>query len=280
MSRMSYFLIVLCAILFFSCGKDKEEAMPETKFKKYLHLSHTRTSENPLMDSVAESLNFNSYDMLWLGGDLAFLTSADDATMTRTDSVYDLGSSSTLWALGNHDYTNLDRVEFYTKKPPFYTLHRDGITFVVLDTQDSLSTMVGAQKEMLFGVLDTIHASSHLVLLHHKLIWMYDNPILEPQISSVSNGDFGSCFYCINPNNFNSEIYPKLVEVKERGLEVLCVAGDIGFRTNEFEYQTPEGVFFLASGIESGNDNNKVLLFEHNPTTKSLLWKFVRLDDL
>ena len=65
--------------------------------------------------------------------------------------------------------------------------------------------------DFLFEVLDTIQQSNHLIILHHKLIWMYDHDVLESQISSVSNADLGGCFNCINPNNFYSEIYPKLV---------------------------------------------------------------------
>jgi hypothetical protein len=109
---------------------------------------------------------------------------------------------------------------------------------------------------------------------------MYGNDQLQPLIPYVSNGEFGDCFYCINPNNFYSEIYPKLQEVEERGIEIVCIAGDIGFRTDQFEYLTPEGIQFLASGIESGNPGNKALLFHHDQAWKELSWQYVLLTDL
>jgi len=218
--------------------------------------------------------------MLWLGGDLAYLTSADDETMTRVDSIYGIANPNTLWALGNHDYTDLNRIEKFTNRPAYYSTNQNGITLVVLDTQDSLSNIVGAQKDLLLEVLDSIEESSHLIILHHKLIWMYDNDDLEPQITSVSNGDFGTCIYCLNPNNFNSEIYPELVKVKERGVEVICIGGDIGKYTNKFEYLTSEGIYFLASGINSGEENNKALTFYHDLITKSLTWNFKLLTEL
>ena len=275
-----YSMLVLFALFLLSCKKDKVIEPPVYKSKCYLHLSHTRTNINPFMDSVAEKIDFSKFDMLWLGGDLAHLTSADDATMTRVDSIFNVGNINTLWALGNHDYTDLNRVEQYTNRPPYYSINQDGITLIILDTQDSLSNIIDTQKDFLLGILDTIQESTHLILLHHKLIWMYDNTYLEPQISSISNAGLGSCFYCINPNNFNSEIYPKLVETKQKGIEVLCIGGDIGFQANEFEHLTLEGIYFLASGINSSEENNKALLFQHDLTDNSLTWSFTLLTDL
>lgn len=280
MNKRLYSILVLFTFFLFSCKKEDVIVIPVSESKSYLHLSHTRTNSNPSMDSVVEKVDFRKFDMLWLGGDLAHLTSADDATMTHVDSIFDIGNINTLWALGNHDYTDLNRVEEYTNRPPYYSMNQDGITFIILDTQDSLSNIIGAQKDFLLGVLDTIQESTHLVILHHKLIWMYGNAYLEPQISSISNGGLGSCFYCINPNNFNSEIYPKLVEIKQRGIEVLCIGGDIGFKVTEFEYQTSEGIYFLASGITNNEKNNKALLFQHDLTTNSLTWSFKLLTEL
>ena len=92
-----------------------------------------------------------------------------------------------------------------------------------------MSNIVNHQKDFLFEVLDTIQQSEHLIILHHKLIWMYGHDVLESQISSVSNADLGNCFNCINPNNFYSDIYPKLVDIKIEGIQVYCIGGDIGY---------------------------------------------------
>ncbi len=232
------------------------------------------------MDGVVEDINYSYYDMLWLGGDLALSTSLDDQTMMHVDSVFNLGDPNTLWALGNHDYADLDRIQTYTGRPSYYAYQKNGMTFLVLDTQDSLSNIIGPQRELFYRVTDTISESSHLIILHHKLIWMYGNDNLQPMIPYVSNGEFGDCFYCINPNNFYTEIYPVLLEVEERGIEVICIAGDIGFRTNQFEYLTPEGIQFLASGIEAGKPDNMALLFHHNQTWNELTWEYILLSEL
>jgi hypothetical protein len=232
------------------------------------------------MDSLVENIDFTKFDMLWLGGDLATLTSQDDSTMQHIDSIFDLDNPNTLWSLGNHDYTDLERIQHYTNRPPFYSSYKNGITFIVIDTQDSLSNIIGEQKVFFDNIVDTIQKSSFLIILHHKLIWMYKNTDLEPQISSISNAGLGTCFYCINPNNFYLDIYPNLLKVKERGIEVLCVGGDIGFKRKEFEYTTPEGINFLASGIHFGKNDNKSLIFHHDVINKQLTWEYTLITDL
>jgi hypothetical protein len=270
-------IIAFCA----SCMNEGEKISNDAACTKtYLHISHTRTDSNPNMDPIVESIDYKQFDMLWLGGDLTYLTSQDDQTMLHVDSIFNIRSNNTLWALGNHDYSNLDKVISFSDRPAFYSYHKNGITFFVMDTQDSLSSIVGSQLALFNGITDTLSESSHLIILHHKLIWMYANSDLESQLSSISNGEQGDCFYCINPNNFYTDIYPKLLEVKQRGVEVLCIGGDIGFKAKEFEYLTPEGIYFLASGISSGASDNKALLFYHDQVTKLVSWEFKLIKDL
>ena len=272
---VTYLLVALI-----NTGAQIGECPSSAKFQYYLHLAHTRTAANPYMDQLVESIDYSYYDMLWLGGDMAVSSSLDDMTMNHLDSILDLGNENTLWALGNHDYADLERVSAYTHRPAYYAYYKDKITFLVLDTQDSLSNMVGEQLELFSSVTDTLETTTHLVLLHHKLIWMYGDSYLQTYINSIPNGGFGDCFYCINPNNFYSDLYPKLLELEASGIEVICIAGDIGFRTNEFAYTTPEGVQFLASGIDAGKSDNQALLFRHDVVSDSLSWVFVLLSDL
>ena len=200
--------------------------------------------------------------------------------MAHVDSILDLGNPNTLWSLGNHDYWDLDRVEMFTHRPAYYAYHKDGITFMVVDTQDSVSNILDAQKDLLTSITDTIQESSHLVILHHKLIWMYGDSILEPQIPFISNASLDTCFFCLNPNNFYTEIYPLLVNVKNRGIEVICIAGDIGIKIDEFEYLTPEGIQFLASGGHAGFILNKALEFTHDIPNRQLTWEYKLLQDI
>ena len=274
-------IIIMMLLLFIISCDDSNTILPvENVVVKYLHLGHTRTDENPSMDPAVEKIDYSKYDMLWLGGDLAYLTSKDEETISHVDSIYNLSDSNTLLALGYHDYDNLDLVEEITKRPAFYSYYKNGITFIILDTQDSLSNIIGEQKKLFIETIQGIQNSSHLIILHHKLIWMYGNSNLQPKINSISNAPLRDCIYCINPNNFNSELYPELVEIKKRGIEVLCIGGDIGIHSKEFEYVTEDGIYFLASGIKSGDEVNKGLVFTHDVTNQKLSWEFKLLEEL
>jgi hypothetical protein len=272
-------LLLFWAILLIGSACEREVVLPDTPadtnpISYYLHLSHTRTPANPTVIAPVDAIDFRSFEMLWLGGDLAWLSSENDATMSYLDSIFQFGSPNTLWSLGNHDYSDLARVTSYTHRPNYYCHSHNGITVMVLDTQDSLSSILGAQKTFFDSVLDTLEQTTHLVILHHKLFWMPGNAILEPMIPTVSNGSLGSCYSCVNPNNFYTDLYPRLLEVHAKGIEVICVGGDIGAHTTTFEYETSEGIHFLASGMSETSSENKAILFRHDRLHQRLVWNF------
>ncbi|MEM9023355.1 MAG: hypothetical protein AAGB22_06420, partial [Bacteroidota bacterium] len=86
--------LVWGALSFSSCENDDAIEPELCTSACYLHLSHTRTDSNPFMDAAVEGLDYSTFDMLWLGGDLTEETSEDDATMTRVDSILRLGDAS------------------------------------------------------------------------------------------------------------------------------------------------------------------------------------------
>lgn len=268
-------LLILC-----SCTKDKAAIVETETPDTYLHLSHTRLNSNPYMDSDVEAIDFSNYELLLLGGDLAYLTSEDSATMNHVNSIYTLSDPNTLWALGNHDYSNPNLITTYTNRPLHYTYHKNGITFIVHDSEIDSCSILNSQLDLLNDVTDTISSSSHLVILTHKLIWMHGNAILEPLIPQVSNAGVGPAGWQIHPNNFYSEVYSKLTEVQNRGVQVICVAGDIGFQAKEFEFRFDSGIQLLASGIHANSAGNKGLVFQHYKKSRVLTWKFVPLADL
>lgn len=272
--KITRFIVLgLMLFLHWNCKKAN-------RTKTYLHLSHTRTEADDTIDSLTLKIDFDEFDMLWLGGDLTYYTSKKAETLAYADSIYNIKNQNTLWALGNHDYADTELVQKFTKRPPYYTYHENGITFMVLDTQDSLSNIFGKQLDFFQRVTDTLKTSSHLVILHHKLIWLYGHPALEAKIPAVSNAGLGDCFVCLNPNNFYTDLYPQLLEIEKKGIEVLCVAGDIGTKIKEFEYRTPEGIDFLASGIESGEAGNKALVFQHDLSARQITWTYQLIGDL
>ncbi len=274
------YLFSLFIFLLNSCVREQviDDCYPAKEFE-ILHISHTRTDTNPGLAEYVAELDYSRFDMVWLGGDLAAHSSADTATMMSLDSVFDLGKATTLWTLGNHDGGAKKLIGFFTGRPDVYSQNFHGITIIVLYTNDSLSYITSRQMKLIREVTDTISQSSHLVILHHKLIWMPGDPVLEPMIPLVSNGNLGTCGHCISPNNFWTDVYPVLTEVENRGIEVLCVGGDIGMKTKEFSHETAEGVTFLASGLDFNSDQNMVLRFIYQPCRRKLSWAFDYLEN-
>jgi len=259
-------------MLLASCQKEKTT---------YLHIAHTRSydgAKDKLMPEV-EQIDFDAYDLLMLGGDLVYESTRDSATLNYLDRTFQLSNEDVLWTLGNHDYHHHPEwISGFTKRPNFYSYQKNGIQYLVLDSQADLCNTTGQQKELLERSINSLETDiTHLIVLHHKLLWMMDDGPLQKRINEVSNGGAGNCFYCVPPNNFYSDVYPQLVEVQKRGVQVICIAGDIGAKVDEFEYETKEGIFFLASGLKDGSPSNKVLLFDHDIDTGKLDWQFTSL---
>jgi hypothetical protein len=266
-------LLLLISVLLTSCQNNQQ------KESLYLHLAHTRALENPYMDSLVEQLDFKVYDMLWLGGDMAWRSSREEETMQHLHQFFHFDKRTTLWSLGNHDYTNPELIQHYTKRPTYYHSQENGIDFLVLDTQDSSSSILGEQLKFFNERIAQVQ-SPYLVVLHHKLIWLYGHPKFESKINSISNGPFGECPYCLNPNNFYQDIYPQLVEVQEKGTQVICIGGDLGDELQHFEYETEDGIYFLASGVDLNSRESKAIVFHHNLNDRILDWEFKKLVDL
>ena len=86
---------------------------------------------------------------------------------------------------------------------------------------------------------------------------------------------------------YDNVIYPELVKVQKKSVQVIHLAGDLGQKQGTFEYQTKEGVQFLGCGNLSSNEynlifenvnvNDSVLVFEHTPSLNKLVWKFVNV---
>ena len=274
-------LIYSTLLLFFQTCK-KSASFPPDKVT-YLHLSHTRSygeDKTRLMPEV-EEIDFSAFDMLLLGGDLVAESSGEQSTLHYLDSIFKLSHPRTLWTLGNHDYHHHPEwIPAITQRPRSYSFHRNGVTYLVMDAQEQQCNTEGQQLSLFNSVMDTLQESTHLILLHHKLLWMMDNNGLQDQIDQVANGGFGGCFHCVPNNNFYGVVYPRLVEVQQAGIDVFCIAGDVGVKVNEFAHRTKDGIHFLASGLKDGASNNKVLLLEHDRANGLLEWYFSPLDSL
>jgi len=267
-------LSLACLSSFTSCQNESTQ---------YLHLAHTRSYDrgnDQLMPAVT-AMDFKPYDVLMLGGDLVLKSSKTRAMLDSLDAVFDLSNPNVLWSLGNHDYQKPKWIPSITKRPTSYNYRKNGIMFLVLDNQEYAGDIEDQQEILLERTIKALdYEISHLIVLHHKMLWMIDDGVLESQIDSISNGSLGNCFFCLPPNNFYKDVYPRLIQVQQSGIQVICIAGDIGVKVDRFEHKTQEGIYFLASGLKDRTNHDKVLLFDHDIENKKLTWDFVALDDL
>ena len=272
--RKLQIVFFLCSLfLFEGCStnaKDKSEPV------QYIHLSHFKIKPTPFISPQISNLDLKEYQVVMLGGDLADSTTKDVQAMEYLDSIFDFDNENTLWSVGNHDFAgDTALIQEFTERKHHFAHTKNGVCFLILDTQMDSSNIVNEQLDFVDSLLDTIQKSTHLIVLHHKLIWLYNNSTFNTDsINKVSNAHLGNCNYCLNPNNFNKRIYPKLKKVQKQGIQVICIGGDVGKKVKEFEHITEDGVVFLGSGIEENDTTNKVLIFNHDLNSKQLTWEF------
>lgn len=284
-------------LVFAGCRND-----PTLSEKQYLFLGHPYDWNNGYrMDPRLESIPYDCYDLIWLGGDVCSRTTEGPQALSYLDSLLDFSSGRIHWALGNHDveYGQLDKIRAYTRKPAFYTQQLDGICLLVLNTNlfwmyEGPPPQTGceekkAQVQLLENVLDTIKSSSHLVILHHHaLVHHWKPPAFQeafnvnPRYVNVS---------CAEDTQFEALFADRLQAVQARGVQVILVGGDVGMRSKRFSYQTPEGIWLLGSGINNSlrKENapeyvtdfgpDEVLVFFHRPATRQLRWEFFPLEE-
>ena len=94
-----YWIIFLALLsLIVSCSSP----LPEEK--TYLFLGHPYDwKDGYRIDPRLEQLDLQTYDQIWLGGDVCSRTTEKESTLEYLDSLFDLGSDRLHWTLGNHD---------------------------------------------------------------------------------------------------------------------------------------------------------------------------------
>lgn len=257
-------------------------------------------------DYRLEKIELDTFDQIWLGGDLVENLFHHPQNIEFVDSFFQVGKSTTHWAIGNHDVLDqkgvFSGIENRTNRKTYSTSHQNGITMLVLNTtefsfpayqnQPHECELLDAQINLIKAVTDTIQNSSHLVILHHHAL--LTNEIAEQKIKveevfNIYTPDFNIA--CEERGTFSELVYPRLQEVQKRGVQVILVGGDTGLRVKEFYFKTKDGILFLGSGLNNsaGTDfrpdyfnpaPDKILIFKHQPEIRKLEWKFRLLDEM
>ena len=302
------FIIVLFSILFFqSCGHDFEKKELETFH--YFFAGHCYQWNSPnwgRTDYRLEKIGLDTFDQIWLGGDLVENLFHHPQNIEFVDSFFQVGKSTTHWAIGNHDVLdqkgNFSGIEKRTNRKTYSTSYQNGITILVLNTtefsfpayqnQPHECELLDGQMNLIKAVTDTIQNSSHLIILHHHALLtneITDQKIKVEEVFNIYTPDFNIA--CEDRGTFSELVYPRLQEVQKRGVQVILIGGDTGLRVKEFDFKTKDGISFLGTGLNNsaGTDHrpdyfnpapDKVLIFKHQPEIRKLEWGFRLLDDM
>lgn len=270
----------------------KEHSKPLDKKNSIIFFGHIYHDDYSV-DRRLEYFKSEYYDYIWLGGDICARTDDSSSTLDYLDSLFDLKAPGHSFAIGNHDVpnNNIALIEKYTGRNEFYTEYVNGMTLMTLNTNlyAPECDRMQEQFDMFKAVCDTIQASSHLVVLSHHIIW--DRTDSMPSMAGKANANKGYWEVRCQPNSMFQEVwYDMLVAVQQRGVQVLFIAGDYGQRDKAFQHQCPNGIWFLASGIDRFNKSlpqatqatakDSILYLEHNPVLRTLEWEFLDLDSM
>jgi len=261
---------------------------------KYLFVGHTYMGETKI-DSRLSELDKSSYDQIWLGGDICSETLMHPSTLEYLQNELKICEPHNYFSFGNHDRRNgnMDDFESYTGKKSYYADNFNNITCLVIDTNlapDDCENL-NNQYKMICNVADTIEQSTHLILLFHWGVWDGIPGLLEPEEYCHSNMQYWNANCDSANNNFSQMVYPQLVEVKNRGVEVICIMGDMGASYKKVDMRSDDDIVFLGCGLYNIKyrweedqwwpyEKDLILELDHNTETNEISWTYRDLDSL
>jgi|GEM_PF-1656721 len=271
--------LIIFAILYFS---GMELFSQTDSVLKFIFVPHPRSEDqvNQSVDPEIADIDFGKYDVVMLGGDLTYSTSKDSTTLAYCDNIFNLGKSNTLWSLGNHDVQSGHRalIKKFTGRESFYSYARDGVTFIVLDTEldangFSSTFIKDDQLQMVEDVCDSISESGYLIVLHHRFMWMINNEHFKERLTD----SIAASSRNMDTTNFYSDIYPLLQQVKNKGIQVLVFGGD---KTKiNIAYSPEDSITFYAARLAADlpDSLNNVIVLNYNLQNKEITNEFVPL---
>jgi hypothetical protein len=248
------------------------------------------------VDPRVVGLDYSRFDMQIFGGDLNSEALKYERYVTFIDSCFDLRDPGTIWVMGNHDARN-ENVEWYehhTGRKTWHAFSANSAVFVCMNTTLNAGNCeeLDGQFDMIRNICDTITAAtSHLFIFSHHSVWN-DVPGLPgpwtycnwqlPYWDANCTGDSAT---------YAAAMYPLLVQAKQKGVEIIHVMGDAGVWNKGNMMVSSDSLVYFASGIDNSrymNDpvlyaskpKDKVLIFEHMPEARKVIWKFHDLDSL
>ncbi len=276
-----YKIFLLAVFLTLSAGLYAQQ-----NAARYIFIGHCYQFYTPgdKVDYRLEELDYSGFDGVWLGGDVCSEAMLNYATVQYIDTLFDLGNPETHWSLGNHDARNgnWEWYEEFTGRKTYYAYSSKGITRIVMNTNivPTNCEMLNEQYNIISEVCDTIAESTHLILIMHHDIWR-DVPGLPPP-GTYAQSDL--VYWNANCDSVDTRfvdmIYPKLVEVKHKGVDVTCILGDMGASWKKFDIFSDDSIRFMGCGLYDNEPADNVLFIEQEMEDAPLRFTFRNLDSL
>ena len=294
MFKRTYYIIVFSTsmILLVNCFSSLYAQSKDTL--TYVFFGHTYQwgSGGNRVDYRIENMDLSQFDRIWLGGDICSESSLEYSTLAYIDNLFDLGKPGNHWALGNHDARNgnMEWIEEFTGRPNYYAHNENHITTIVMNgTITPLDCEnLDKQYKMIEKVCDTI-SSGYLIFLVHHGIYSDVPGVLNPAAYGHSQLRpwMANCYD--DSASYIDAVYPMLIDVENRGVEVLHIMGDVGTGPKSYYGISDDGIEFFGSGINNSYNMtlgipivspDLVLVFKHVLSKNELTWEFVELNDL
>lgn len=243
------------------------------------------------VDTRIEKMDLSRFDRIWLGGDVCSEASLDYSTITYLDSLFDLSKPENHWTLGNHDTRNgnIEWIIDATERPSYYAYSKDGITTIVMDGNISPLDCenLNRQYQLIKNVCDTI-TSGHLIFLSHHGLFSNVPGIPNPSQFGHSYLKNWMANCDADSADYRSTIYPMLIDVVNKGVEVIHIMGDVGANKKSFDGKSDDGIVYLGSGINNSfnvmrnrpvTSPDLILIFKHVISENKLTWSFEELNN-
>lgn len=277
MKQMSSVVSLIVFITFIAFSQDSTF--------KFIFVPHVRSEDqqNQTVNPGIAKIDFSRYSLKMLGGDLAYNTSKSRTTMKYLDSLFDLKNPNTLWSLGNHDIeegdTNL--IKEFTGRPLFYSYARDGITFVVLNTELAANGFTATyikspQLDTLKSVCEKVTSADtkFFIVLHSRYMWMIGNSYF----TQTMKDSIAASSKSMTETNWYADIEPLLKNVQAKGIKVIVFGGD---KSKINVTYTKDSITYYAARMEntfSDSVNNCIVI--NYVKNKSITCTYVTLKDI
>ncbi len=301
-----YSLLSACMLaLLYGCSLfNTQLPIKEKPVKYYVFLGHTydwQAAGGNRVDPRIEKIGLDSFDQIWLGGDMCSATTRVRETLDYMDSLFHLGKETTHWCVGNHDFRDghTGYITQKTHRALYYMSYRDSISVLVLNGmmehpfyKDSCSYKK-KQMEYIRKALAELPPSTHLVMLMHPILWdnVVDPPLLDARAAANASGSWMDLL-CEPRSEFVDVIYPLLERIQNSGVQVILITGDGGQYDKAYFHRLDNGMELYISGINNSFDFSKpdkdhrvfnrdpdsILIFTHDIEDRRLTGEFVQLN--